>query len=120
MEITKENVATLLVQQGVIPQALVDGLDGDGDFLNTLDIVVGLAGIGKLLLDTDDHKRLLTFAISVFVMGPDEGKQVCRMAGVLRDIGGTPDDVYAFIGKLAQKAAAGKLAETVISKAATH
>lgn len=119
MEITKENVASLLVQQGVVPQALVDRLGGDGEFLNTMNIVAGLAGIGKMLLDTDDHKRLLTFAISVFIMGPDEGKQACSMACLIRNFGGTPDDVHAFIGKLSQKAAASRLAELAIDKAAT-
>ena len=120
MEITKENVAALLVLHGAVPQALVDQVVGDADFLIIMDVVVGLASIGEKLLDTDDHKRLLTFAISVFVMGPDEGKQACRMAGLVRDIGGTPDDVVAFIGNLAQKAAASRLAEMAIDKAATH
>lgn len=120
MEITKENVAALLVQHGVIPQALVDQLDGDEHFLNVMDVVVGLAHVGKTLLGTDDNKDLLSFAVRIFLMGPEEGTKLCRVAALILDIGGSHGDVRSFIGAALREARASKLAEIAIAKASAH
>lgn len=120
MEITKENVAALLVLHGVVPQALVDQVVGDADFLNTMDVVVGLASIGEKLLETDDTETLLGFAVRIYVMGSKEGAILCRVAALIRDIGGTPDDVTALVAAASRKAAVSRLAEMTIAKASAH
>lgn len=120
MEITKENVPTLLVQHGVIPQALVDQSEGDEDFLNAMSTIAELTVIGEKLLDTDDPKDLVAFAVRIYVMGSKEGTAMCRMAALIRDIGGTPEDVAALVDKAARKASVVRLAEMAIAKASAH